>query len=64
MIVGAGDGNGGLDTQDLSIAVGDVPDGAAPVITSNGGGATAAVTVAENTLQYGLQRRDFLSEEF
>ncbi|WP_281061287.1 cadherin domain-containing protein [Sphingobium sp. Sx8-8] len=48
LIVAANDGNGGVDTQSLSVTVRDVPDGAAPVITSNGGGADAAVTVNEN----------------
>ncbi|WP_375194580.1 cadherin domain-containing protein [Sphingobium sp.] len=48
LIVAANDGNGGVDTQSLSVTVHDVPDGAAPVITSNGGGANAAVTVNEN----------------
>ena len=48
LIVAANDGNGGVDTQSLSVTVRDVPDGAAPVITSNGGGANAAVTVNEN----------------
>lgn len=50
VIVAASDGNGGVDTQDLSITVRDVVDGVAPVITSNGGGASASVAVAENTL--------------
>lgn len=48
LIVAANDGNGGVDTQTLSVTVRDVPDGAAPVITSNGGGASAAITVNEN----------------
>src|SRR3546814_8531893 len=42
LIVAANDGNGGVDTQALSVTVNDVPDGFAPVITSNGGGANAA----------------------
>ncbi len=41
------DGNGGTDTQAIAITVTDAND--APVITSNGGGATASVNVAENT---------------
>lgn len=49
VIVAANDGNGGVDTQTLAVTVQDVPDGAAPVITSNGGGANAAITVAENS---------------
>ncbi|WP_313807401.1 cadherin domain-containing protein [Sphingobium sp.] len=48
LIVAANDGNGGVDTQALSVTVNDLPDGAAPVITSNGGGASAAITVNEN----------------
>lgn len=48
LIVAANDGNGGADTQTLSVTVRDLPDGAAPVITSNGGGANAAITVNEN----------------
>ncbi|KKW93655.1 calcium-binding protein [Sphingobium chungbukense] len=48
LIVAANDGNGGVDTQTLSITVRDVSDGAAPVITSNGGGASAAISVNEN----------------
>lgn len=48
LIVAANDGNGGMDTQALSVTVRDVPDGFAPVITSNGGGASAAITVNEN----------------
>ncbi|WP_257555134.1 cadherin domain-containing protein [Sphingobium sp. CFD-2] len=48
LIVAANDGNGGVDTQTLSVTVNDVPDGFAPVITSNGGGASAAITVNEN----------------
>ncbi len=36
------------DTQDISVSVTDANDNA-PVITSNGGGATASVSVAENT---------------
>ncbi|VVS96417.1 Cadherin [Sphingomonas sp. EC-HK361] len=48
VVVAVNDGNGGVDTQDLSVNVRDVPDGFAPVITSNGGGATAAITVNEN----------------
>jgi Ca2+-binding RTX toxin-like protein len=46
--VSVNDGNGGVDTQTLSVSVQDVPDGSAPVITSNGGGATAALAIAEN----------------
>src|SRR5262249_44516878 len=36
------------DTQAIAVTVGNVNDNA-PVITSNGGGATAAINVAENT---------------
>ena len=49
VIVAANDGNGGIATQDLSVTVLDVADGAAPTIVSNGGGATAALTVDENS---------------
>lgn len=48
LVVAANDGNGGVDTQALEITVRDVADGFAPVITSNDGGATAAVTINEN----------------
>jgi hypothetical protein len=41
------DGTGGIDIQALTVSVADVND--APVITSNGGGATAAVSIDENT---------------
>ncbi|WP_313802826.1 cadherin domain-containing protein [Sphingobium sp.] len=50
LTVAANDGNGGVDTQTLSVTVQDLPDGFAPVITSNGGGASAAVTVDENAM--------------
>lgn len=49
VVVAASDGNGGVATQDLSITVLDVPDGAGPVIVSDGGGATATVAVEENS---------------
>jgi hypothetical protein len=42
------DGNGGFDTQLISVAVTGVNDNA-PVITSHGGGASAALSVAENS---------------
>ncbi|MEZ5477275.1 MAG: cadherin domain-containing protein [Thiolinea sp.] len=45
--VTVGDSNGGTDVQALSITVTDVNE--APVITSDGGGNTAALDVAENT---------------
>jgi Ca2+-binding RTX toxin-like protein len=44
----ANDGSGGTDTQAISVTVQDVPDGAAPVINSNGGGATASIAILEN----------------
>src|SRR5207244_3125332 len=47
LTVQTSDGAGGTDTQAISVAVTDVNDN--PVITSNGGGATANVSVAENT---------------
>ncbi len=40
------DGNLGTDVQDISVTITDQND--APVITSNGGGAIAAINVAEN----------------
>jgi trimeric autotransporter adhesin len=40
------DGNGGFDTQAIAVTVTNVNE--APVITSNAGGATATVSVAEN----------------
>jgi Ca2+-binding RTX toxin-like protein/type III secretion system FlhB-like substrate exporter len=48
VIVSARDVDGGIDTQSLSITVQDVADAIAPVINSNGGGATAALSIAEN----------------
>jgi hypothetical protein len=41
------DGNGGIDTQAISVTVTNANE--APVITSHGGGATAAVSVVENS---------------
>ena len=49
LIVAASDGNGGVDQQAISVTVRDVADGFAPVITSNGGGASAAIYINENT---------------
>ncbi|MEY9131932.1 uncharacterized protein YbdZ (MbtH family) [Bradyrhizobium diazoefficiens] len=43
------DGHGGFDTQAIAIAVTDVFENTAPIITSNGGGNTAAISLAENT---------------
>jgi Ca2+-binding RTX toxin-like protein len=48
LVVAASDGNGGIDTQILTATVQDVPDGLAPVITSNGGGPTTALLFVEN----------------
>ena len=45
--VQADDGNGGTYAEELTVTVTDVND--APVITSNGGGPTGTVSVAENT---------------
>ncbi|MBK6744802.1 MAG: cadherin domain-containing protein [Hydrogenophilales bacterium] len=42
------DGNGGTDSQAIAITVTPANDNA-PVITSNGGGATAALSIAEGT---------------
>ena len=41
------DGHGGIDTQAIAVTVTEAND--VPTITSNGGGATASVSVAENT---------------
>jgi hypothetical protein len=46
--VQASDGLGGTDTQSIAVTVTAVNDNA-PVITSNGGGASAALNVAENS---------------
>ena len=51
VIVQASDGDGAIDTQALAVTVGNVNE--APVITSNGGGDTAALTVTENTVVVG-----------
>ncbi|WP_439370836.1 beta strand repeat-containing protein [Bradyrhizobium sp. DASA03120] len=45
--VQAADGNGGIDTQAIAVTVQNANE--APTITSNGGGDTAAVSVAENS---------------
>ncbi|MBL8451961.1 MAG: cadherin domain-containing protein, partial [Zoogloea sp.] len=49
VIVQVSDGSGGVDTQALSVNVTPANDNA-PQITSNGGGTTAAINLAENTL--------------
>ena len=46
VIVQVADGNGGIDTQAIAITVTNVNE--APVITSDGGGATATLNAAEN----------------
>ena len=46
VVVQVSDGNGGLDIQALTINVNNVNE--TPVITSNGGGASAPLTIAEN----------------
>ena len=46
--VQAGDGAGGTDTQVIAVTITPLNDNN-PVITSDGGGATASVNVAENT---------------
>lgn len=48
IIVRASDGNGGVDTQVISVTVSDAADGASPIIGSDGGGATASISIAEN----------------
>ena len=42
------DGNGGIDTQAIAVTVTNQNE--VPTITSNGGGDTAAVSIAENTM--------------
>ena len=49
VVVSASDGNGGSDTQTISVTVSDVVDGSAPVISTNGGGASASIGIVENT---------------
>lgn len=49
IIVRATDNVGGFDEQAIAITVTDVSEGSPPVIISNGGGATASVTIDENT---------------
>ncbi|TCK18190.1 VCBS repeat protein [Thiogranum longum] len=44
--VQAADGNGGFDSQDIAVTVVNIND--APTITSNGGGASAAIGADEN----------------
>ncbi len=46
VIVQVSDGLGGIDTQAIAVTVTNVNE--APVITSNGAGATATITMAEN----------------
>ncbi|MGL4727716.1 MAG: cadherin domain-containing protein [Bosea sp. (in: a-proteobacteria)] len=46
LVVTASDGLGGVDSQTLSVTVGNQND--APVITSDGGGTTASVNATEN----------------
>ncbi|MEZ5728587.1 MAG: cadherin domain-containing protein [Burkholderiaceae bacterium] len=48
LVVQADDGNGGTDTQAISVAVTPIDD-TPPIITSDGGGASASLAVAENT---------------
>lgn len=52
LTVQVADGKGGVDTAQVTINLSDVneplPPNAAPVITSNGGGSTASINVAEN----------------
>lgn len=49
VVVRATDANGGFDEQALAVAVTDVTDGSSPVIISNGGGASATISAAENS---------------
>lgn len=48
IIVRATDNLGGFDEQAIAITVTDVSEGSPPIIISNGGGATASVTIDEN----------------
>jgi Tol biopolymer transport system component len=48
VIVQASDGHGGTDTQAVAVTVTDVVENSVPTITSNGGGNTAALSIAEN----------------
>ncbi len=48
VIIEASDGLGGADTQAISVSLTDVNE--APVITSNGGGVSASISLAENNL--------------
>ena len=50
VIVAASDGVGGVTQQRLAVTVADVADGQAPAIVSDGGQASAAVTMDENGL--------------
>lgn len=49
VVVRVTDGAGGVDLQTLSVMATDAPDGASPIISSDGGGNAATVTVDENT---------------
>lgn len=57
--------SGGLtDTQTIDVNVGDGPEGADPVITSDGGGDTATITVDENqTAVTDVQSLDLVDSE-
>jgi len=48
IMVRATDNVGGFDEQAIAITVTDVSEGSPPIIISNGGGATASVTIDEN----------------
>ncbi|MGB2750264.1 MAG: cadherin domain-containing protein, partial [Thiofilum sp.] len=47
--VQASDGKGGIDTQNLSITITNLSENQPPVITSNGGGVTASISIPEKT---------------
>jgi hypothetical protein len=51
VIIQASDGDGAIDTQALAITVGNVNE--APVITSQGGGDAATLTIMENSVLVG-----------
>jgi Ca2+-binding RTX toxin-like protein len=51
LVVTASDGNGGVDQQAIAVTVRDVADGSAPIIGSDGGGPSAALTINENATE-------------
>ncbi|MBR1157443.1 cadherin domain-containing protein, partial [Bradyrhizobium sp. JYMT SZCCT0428] len=49
VIVQVSDGSGGIDTQAIAVTVTDVFENTVPIIITNGGGATSAISIVENT---------------